>query len=118
MARHQGKYKHDNPAPYELSRSAFLNFVHYDTQVSAWGLRPHTDYGFVTILDAIAPGLQVEIDGAFQDVPVLPGHFVIYFGEALRFITAHSARPVGAVPNGICGFLANNPMCHGTHRTC
>lgn len=55
-----------------------------------WGLRPHTDYGFVTILDATAPGLQVEFDGVFHDVPVLNGHLVINFGEALRFITAHA----------------------------
>ena len=93
--------------------TAFLNFVHYDTHVSAWGLRPHTDYGFVTILDAIAPGLQVEIDGAFQDVPVLPGHFVINFGEALRFVTAYSARPVGAVTHRVVSQKATDPVRHG-----
>ncbi|MCH1460367.1 MAG: isopenicillin N synthase family oxygenase, partial [Luminiphilus sp.] len=51
--------------------TAFLNFVHYDTREPDLGLRPHTDYGFVTILDATAPGLQIELDGSFVDVPVL-----------------------------------------------
>jgi hypothetical protein len=67
--------------------TAFLNFVHYDTRQPDLGLRPHTDYGFVTILDATAPGLQIELDGSFVDVPVLEGHLVINFGEALNFIT-------------------------------
>jgi hypothetical protein len=67
--------------------TAFLNFVHYDTRQPDLGLRPHTDYGFVTILDATAPGLQIEVDGSFVDVPVLEGHLVINFGEALNFIT-------------------------------
>ena len=37
--------------------TAFLDFVHYDTRNSDQGLRPHTDYGFITILDITAPGL-------------------------------------------------------------
>ena len=74
--------------------TAFLNFVHYDTRQPDLGLRPHTDYGFVTILDATAPGLQIELDGSFADVPVLEGHLVINFGEALNFITKRSDRTV------------------------
>ena len=54
--------------------TAFLNFVHYDTSQSDLGLRPHTDYGFVTILDATSPGLQIELCGQFHNVPVLDAH--------------------------------------------
>ena len=92
--------------------TAFLNFVHYDVRSLDWGLRPHTDYGFVTILDATAPGLQVEVDGVFLDVPVLPGHFVINFGEALNFITTHSQRPVAAVTHRVLSQKSTDPVRH------
>ena len=92
---------------------AFLNFVHYDTHNPDWGLRPHTDYGFITILDASAPGLQIEIDGQFQPVPILPGHLIINFGEALHFITAHSDRPVGAVVHRVLSQQSTDPIRHG-----
>ena len=92
---------------------AFLNFVHYDTRTPDWGLRPHTDYGFVTILDASAPGLQIEINGQFEDVPVLPGHLIINFGEALNFITAHSNDAVSAVTHRVVSQRSTDPMRHG-----
>ncbi len=93
--------------------TAFLNFVHYDTRNPDWGLRPHTDYGFVTILDATAPGLQIEVNGTFHDVPVLPGHLVINFGEALHFITAYSERSLGAVVHRVVSQKEADPVRHG-----
>ena len=92
---------------------AFLNFVHYDTRTPDCGLRSHTDYGFVTILDASAPGLQIEVDGQFEDVPVLPGHFIINFGEALSFITARSDRAVSAVTHRVVSQRSTDPVRHG-----
>ncbi len=91
---------------------AFLNFVHYDTRTPDWGLRPHTDYGFVTILDASAPGLQIEVGGDFEDVPVLPSHLIINFGEALNFITAHSNRAVNAVTHRVVSQQSTDPVRH------
>jgi isopenicillin N synthase-like dioxygenase len=93
--------------------TAFLNFVHYDTSQPDLGLRPHTDYGFVTILDATSPGLQIELDDQFRDVPVLDGHLVINFGEALNFITQHSNRSVGAVVHRVTSQASSNPVRHG-----
>ena len=93
--------------------TAFLNFVHYDTRNPDLGLRPHTDYGFVTILDATAVGLQIKITGDFVDVPVLPGHLVINFGEALHFVTAHSERTVGAVVHRVLSQKSSDPVRHG-----
>ena len=92
---------------------AFLNFVHYDTRTPDWGLRPHTDYGFVTILDTSAPGLQIEVNGGFEDVPVLPGHLIINFGEALNFITAHSDHAVSAVTHRVLSQQSGDPVRHG-----
>ena len=77
--------------------TAFLNFVHYDTSTSNEGLLPHTDYGFVTILDATQPGLQVEFTGEFWDVPVRAGYLAIHFGEALHYLTTYAERGVSAV---------------------
>ncbi len=93
--------------------TAFLNFVHYDTSQPDLGLRPHTDYGFVTILDATSSGLQIELDGQFRDVPVLDGHLVINFGEALNFITQHSNRSVAAIVHRVTSQAASNPVRHG-----
>ena len=92
---------------------AFLNFVHYDTRTPDWGLRPHTDYGFVTILDASAHGLQIEVDGGFEDVPVLPGHLIINFGEALNFVTEHSDHAVSAVTHRVLSQQSTDPVRHG-----
>ena len=92
---------------------AFLNFVHYNTRTPDWGLRPHTDYGFVTILDASATGLQIQIDGQFEDVPVLPGHLIINFGEALNFVTAHADRTVGAIVHRVLSQRSSDPVRHG-----
>lgn len=93
--------------------TAFLNFVHYDTQQPDLGLRPHTDYGFVTILDATAPGLQIELDSQFVDVPILPDHLVINFGEALNFITQHTDRSVSPIVHRVTSQAASDPMRHG-----
>jgi isopenicillin N synthase-like dioxygenase len=93
--------------------TAFLNFVHYDTSQPDLGLRPHTDYGFVTILDATSPGLQIELEGQFRDVPVLDGHLVINFGEALNFSTQYSNRSVAAIVHRVTSQAASNPVRHG-----
>lgn len=89
---------------------SFLNFVYYDTTKSDLGLRPHTDYGFVTILDATAPGLQVEVDGVFESVPVKEDHLIINFGEALSYITANSDREVGAIRHQVTCQKSENPI--------
>ena len=93
--------------------TAFLNFVHYDTRNPDQGLRPHTDYGFITILDVTAPGLQVKVNERFEDVPVLPDHLAIHFGEALNFITLYTDRSVGAVEHQVLSQKATNPTRHG-----
>ena len=93
--------------------TAFLNFVHYDTTHPDQGLRPHTDYGFVTILDVTAPGLQIQVDGEFVDVPVKPGYLAIHFGEALNFISQYSKRQVGAVVHRVVSQKSEDPVRHG-----
>ena len=67
----------------------------------------------MTILDATSPGLQIEIEGQWSDVPVLEGHLVINFGEALNFITQHSNRSVAAIVHRVTSQAASNPVRHG-----
>ena len=93
--------------------TAFLNFVHYDTRNPDQGLRPHTDYGLITILDITAPGLQIKVNNKFEEVPVLPGHLAIHFGEALNFITTHSDRTVGAIEHLVLSQKSTDPVRHG-----
>ena len=93
--------------------TAFLNFVHYDTTHPNQGLRPHTDYGFVTILDVMAPGLQIQVGGEFIDVAVKLGYLAIHFGEALNFITRYSGRQVGAVVHRVLSQKSEDPVRHG-----
>src|SRR3546814_13465229 len=50
-----------------------------------FGINPHTDYGFLTILaqDDVG-GLQVRrVDGSWIDAPYLPGSFVMNIGDGL-----------------------------------
>jgi len=93
--------------------TAFLNFVHYDTRNPDQGLRPHTDYGLITILDITAPGLRIKVNDKFEEVPVLPGHLAIHFGEALNFITTHSDRTVGAIEHQVLSQKSTDPVRHG-----
>jgi isopenicillin N synthase-like dioxygenase len=54
-----------------------------------YGLAPHTDRGFITILcQAKIPGLEIRtIDGRWVIAPVLPGHFLVNTGDLLRHWT-------------------------------
>jgi isopenicillin N synthase-like dioxygenase len=53
---------------------------------SQFGVAPHTDLGFMTILaQAQVPGLEIGTrDGRWVVAPVLPGHFLINTGDMLR----------------------------------
>jgi len=53
------------------------------------------------------------MNGGFQDVPVLSGHLVINFGEALNFITAHSDRAVSAVTHRVVSQQSTDSVRHG-----
>jgi isopenicillin N synthase-like dioxygenase len=68
-----------------------LKVIRYLTPAGAGageqGVGSHRDTGFLTFVLQRQPGLQVERDGAFVDVPVLPGAFVVNIGEMLQLVT-------------------------------
>jgi isopenicillin N synthase-like dioxygenase len=78
-----------------------FRLFHYPEQPSTgggvesdeWGVREHTDYGFLTILhqDAIG-GLQVRSSSGWLDVAPVPGAFVCNLGDMLELVTAGRYR--------------------------
>lgn len=103
---------------------ATLRFLHYPVRFGAdaprgqAGAGAHTDYGNVTLLatDGVA-GLQVRRrDGAWLDVPALPGAFVCNIGDCLMrwsndvyVSTPHRVQPPAAERYSIAFFLDPNP---------
>lgn len=73
----------DNPMP-------FMRAIHYPPQpetrsANEFGIAPHTDYGFLTILaqDPVG-GLQVKRrGGGWIDAPYIPGTFVVNIADML-----------------------------------
>jgi isopenicillin N synthase-like dioxygenase len=56
---------------------------------SQFGLAPHTDRGFITLLcQAQVPGLEIRTaDGRWVVAPILPGHILVNTGDLLRHWT-------------------------------
>lgn len=67
-----------------------LRLIHYtpapaDRREDLYGIHPHTDYGFLTILaqDDVG-GLQIRnLDGEWIDAPYVPGTFILNIGDIL-----------------------------------
>ncbi|MGJ7565964.1 isopenicillin N synthase family dioxygenase [Variovorax sp. GB1R11] len=76
--------------PSFVKPMSFVRLLHYPPQPpnradDEFGLAPHTDYGFATILaqDEVG-GLQVRRrGGGWIDVPMIPGTFVVNIGDML-----------------------------------
>lgn len=73
-----------------------MAFNHYRPQKNGLGINPHVDFGHVTVLFINKPGLQVEIDGEWVDIPPKKDHFVINFGKALEMFCNDSSTLIGA----------------------
>ncbi|WP_372424368.1 2OG-Fe(II) oxygenase family protein [Salinarimonas chemoclinalis] len=68
----------------------------YDPEASGLGCAPHTDTGFVTVLYADRPGLEVGIDGHWTPLECRPRSFVVNFGVALETLSRHMSTPACA----------------------
>lgn len=57
-----------------------------DAEVDQYGIAPHVDTSFITLLAASAPGLAVygEQRGVWLDAPVVPGALIVNSGELLK----------------------------------
>ncbi len=74
-----------------------LTFNHYRPNHLDLGLNPHKDDGFMTILRATTPGLEVDRHGKWEPVTPDVGCFVINFGLAMEILTAATRTPVTAI---------------------
>lgn len=74
---------------------------HYRPGRDVPGAPEHKDTGFVTVLYYEQPGLEALIASEWQDVPPVPGHFLINFGGALEALTARLPVRVKAVPHRV-----------------
>ncbi len=66
--------------------SCFLLFNCYDPKLGsrAEGVGPHKDWSYVTVLDAVEPGLEAKIDGTWRSLEVEDGYLIINFGYPLE----------------------------------
>ncbi|MCY0938189.1 isopenicillin N synthase family dioxygenase [Streptomyces sp. H34-S4] len=113
-------------APADFFDAAFADRPHLHTKLIRYpgaaptgadqGVGAHKDYGFLTLLlQDVVGGLQVVRDGAFLDVPPLPGAFVVNLGELLEiategYLTATDHRvvsPAGGVERFSVPFFYN-----------
>jgi isopenicillin N synthase-like dioxygenase len=76
-----------------------FRLFHYPEQLAVvqdtdeWGVREHTDYGFLTMLHQDATGgLQVRTSEGWIDVAPVPGAFVCNLGDMLELVTAGRYR--------------------------
>ncbi|MFB0629245.1 isopenicillin N synthase family dioxygenase [Streptomyces sp. AB3(2024)] len=113
-------------APADFFDAAFADRPHLHTKLIRYpgsapsgadqGVGAHKDYGFLTLLlqDSVG-GLQVVRDGAYVDIPPLPGAFVVNLGELLEIATEGYLRatdhrvvsPPGAVERYSVPFFYN-----------
>jgi len=71
------------PSPHQLLK--IIRYPGRDASDGDQGVGAHKDSGFVTILlQDVAPGLQVEVDGGWIDAPPVRGSFVVNIGEILE----------------------------------
>lgn len=77
--------------------SYHLTFNHYRPTVDEVGLSSHKDDGFVTLLRATDPGLEINRHGRWESVDPDPGHFIVNFGLAMQLLTCRCSHPVEAI---------------------
>jgi len=71
-----------------------FRLTHYPpvaAELNQFGIAPHTDANFMTFLaQSEVPGLQVRMpDGAWMDVPCVPGSFAVNSGDMMQRWTNH-----------------------------
>ena len=88
--------------PMALLRGNYYPVRPADATDKDAGIAEHTDYGCLTLLATDgSPGLEVKMrDGSWQSVCVLPGEFIVNYGEMLEFWTGGK---VVATPHRVTG---------------
>ncbi|MDH6575309.1 2OG-Fe(II) oxygenase family protein [Kitasatospora sp. MAP5-34] len=61
------------------------------------GIVEHTDSGFITVLYADQPGLELRHEGEWIPIDVDRSNFIVNLGDCLEVLTKHCAQPITAV---------------------
>ncbi len=78
------------PRLFEGESMSLLKIIRYpQTPQGGAGVNPHHDTGFLTLLAARDPGLEVRTDAGWVPVPVVPGGLVLNLGEMLQAMTSN-----------------------------
>ena len=70
-----------------------LTLLHYKkdnemkVDIKTFGIRPHTDWGYITILWTNNDGLQIKNNNEWIDVPTIPNHFIINIGDMFEILS-------------------------------
>ncbi len=112
------KMLHNHDA-IELYRSFAYN------QTNGSGVGPHSDYGYITILTADAPGLQYRLeerpDAEFVDIPFVKNGLVVSAGDLLDVVTGgmYKSRVHRViVRNGSCTSASGISSSEESNRIC
>lgn len=71
------------------------------------GIVDHTDSGFITLLYADQPGLEVFYEGDWLPVEVQAEHLIVNLGDCLEILTRNLPRPITAVVHRVPESLPN-----------
>lgn len=69
-----------------------LSLIHYpdiksDPEKKIYGIRPHSDWGLVTILYTDTDGLEININGNWIPIPALQDHFIVNIGDMMEILS-------------------------------
>lgn len=78
-----------------------MAFNHYRPTVRSRGLNIHKDSGWVTILRASKPGLEVRRNDEWHPIAPRPNAFIVNFGCTMEILTRDTNAPVAAVEHRV-----------------
>lgn len=81
----------------EATGSYHFTFNHYRPTVDEVGLSSHKDDGFVTLLRATEPGLEINRHDRWESVIPDPNYLIVNFGLSMQLLTSRCSTPISAI---------------------
>ncbi|MBX9977933.1 MAG: hypothetical protein K2X98_06815, partial [Alphaproteobacteria bacterium] len=91
---------------YNLS----FNYYNADIKDKPFGIGEHTDWGMITLLDTIQPGLQIRIDNQWRDISVDDDDLIVNIGEPFTYLLSHVKPGIHRVVNQDVGVRTSIAM--------
>lgn len=74
-----------------------FSFNHYRFEKKMAGIKPHQDFGFVSILFVEKAGLEAFYKGQWEEVPPIKDRFVVIFGRAFEILVNDTSKLSGSL---------------------